>query len=773
MLLALLVFTSAVIWRVKVVESQLVRSNAVTAARKHVETLELFRDVYTSEVVDKVKGTEILVSHNYAELEGAIPLPATLSILLGERMAEMGDGGSSRLYSDYPFRGRVASGGAHDDFERKALDALKLDPEAEYYLFEEHDGRASIRFAAADLMRPACVECHNTHPDSPKRDWKVGDVRGALEVRVPLDQAIIRAHASLLPVWFLVWIGVALSLTLMTLLARSNSRRSQALLAWAENQERLAASERAKGIILNCVTDAIIAMDSDGFITEFNRAAEAVLGYKRKDVLGLLVQDVVVPHSMREAHTQGLRRYLKTGVSHVLGKDVELTALCADGRVIPVEISFGVLEESSGTTFTACLRNIADRVRARELLTSAMHDAVEASKAKSDFLAKMSHEIRTPMNGILGFAGELENADLPEDERRESIALIRSSGEHLLQIINDILDISKIEAGKLECEFLQVSPAKLISQVVSSYRALASDKGLELEIFWEGPIPALVRTDPTRLRQVLLNLLSNAIKFTSTGRVRMVSRLTRNPDSEPTLEIDVIDTGIGLSPEQSKNVFEPFVQADNSTTRRFGGTGLGLSLSLQLAEMLGGGIEILSELGVGSTFRTTIGVGDLEGVELLEGEALQAAMTESGPSTDVQLRLSQRLLVVEDNAVNQLLIRRILERAGAGVDLAENGREAIELIDAASNGQNPYDLILMDMQMPVLDGYEATEELRGAGYSGKIVALTANVMLEDRARCMAAGCNEVLSKPINRTELLQTILYLAKDEDSSAGGTAI
>ncbi len=772
MLLALLTFTVAVVWRVKIVESQLVQSNAITAARKHVEALELFRDVYTSEVIDKVRGHGIQVSHNYVELEGAIPLPSTLSILLGERLAETGDKGNSRLYSDYPFAGRAESGGVRDDFEREALKALRLDPKTEFYKFEEHNGQASIRYAAADIMFPACVKCHNTHPDSPKRDWMVGDVRGVLEVRVPLDHAVLRAQSSLSPVWWLIWIGAALSLALISLLARSNSRRLQTLSAWAENQERLASSERAKGVILNCVTDAIIAMDSEGFITEYNRAAEVMLGYKRENVLGLLVQDVLVPPAYREAHTQGLRRYNETGASNILGKDLELSALCADGSEIPVEISFGVLEESSGPTFTASLRNIADRVHARELLTNAMEDAVEASEAKSDFLAKMSHEIRTPMNGLLGFAEELENESLPEDARRESIALIRSSGEHLLQIINDILDISKIEAGKLDLEFLQISPAKLISEAVSTYRSLANDKDLVLDVQWEGPIPEHVRTDPTRLHQVLLNLLSNAIKFTEKGGVKVLSRMDMDAEDGPKLEIEVSDTGIGLSPEQSARVFDSFVQADNSTTRRFGGTGLGLPISQQLAEMLGGGIELTSELGSGSTFRVNIDTGPLEGVQLLEGEALRNTLSEPDSPRSEQLRLSQRLLVAEDNAVNQLLVRRILEGAGAKVDIVENGREAIEYIDAATKAQAPYGLILMDMQMPVLDGYAATRELRTTGYTGKIMALTANAMLEDRARCMAAGCDDVVSKPINRTELLQAILYLSDDSSPSPGDSA-
>ena len=392
-----------------------------------------------------------------------------------------------------------------------------------------------------------------------------------------------------------------------------------------------------------------------------------------------------------------------------------------------------------------------------------------ANRAKSEFLANMSHEIRTPMTAILGFSdvllGEdgLENAH-PEQVR--ALQTIKRNGEYLLQLINDILDLSKIEAGKLEVEHVQCSPCRILSEVVSLMGVRAKAKNLPLEIEYDGLIPRSIQSDPTRLRQILINLAGNSVKFTEVGKVRLVARLLDAESDDPKMQFDVVDSGIGMTEEQIASLFKPFQQADASTTRKFGGTGLGLTISKRLAEKLGGDIAVTSTLGEGSTFTVTVGTGPLDGVKLLDNP------TEAEVSTDfakkpvaARIKLDCRVLLAEDGPDNQRLIAFLLKKAGAEVAVAENGQIAHDLALAAREEGNPFDVILMDMQMPVMEGYDATARLREAGYTRPIIALTAHAMSTDRDRCLNAGCDDYLTKPVNRKKLISMITQYAPREE--------
>ncbi len=410
------------------------------------------------------------------------------------------------------------------------------------------------------------------------------------------------------------------------------------------------------------------------------------------------------------------------------------------------------------------LRQTVDALESANRALEEFNEATEAAtRAKSEFLANMSHEIRTPMTAILGFTEVLlgEAAlDRAPPERIEAIETIQRNGNYLLQLINDILDLSKIEAGKLDIERTTCSPTQVLADVISLMRVRAAAKGILLDLEYAGGIPEAIQCDPLRLRQILVNLVGNAIKFTETGSVRMVPRLMR-PAGEPALlQVEVIDTGIGLTAEQASRLFQPFSQADSSTTRRFGGTGLGLTISKRLAEMLGGNITFHSEPGKGSTFRVTVEAGDLAGVRLLDGPAEAVAPAAQAPAAGnaaAALRLDGRILLAEDGPDNQRLIGFVLKKAGAEVTVAENGQIAVAEALAARERNVPFDLILMDMQMPVLDGYEATRRLRAAGYTGPILALTAHAMAGDDAKCLDAGCDGYLSKPIDRAMFLPAI----------------
>ncbi|HEX3870339.1 MAG TPA: PAS domain S-box protein, partial [Pirellulales bacterium] len=376
-----------------------------------------------------------------------------------------------------------------------------------------------------------------------------------------------------------------------------------------------------------------------------------------------------------------------------------------------------------------------------------------ANRARAAFLANMSHEIRTPLNGIIGFADLLRRgAATDTTEQAEWLEVIHSGGKHLLALISDILDLSKVDAGKLSLEVVECSPVKIIEDVCSILRSKASEKGLTLSAAFDGPMPSTIRTDPTRLSQVLMNVAGNAVKFTYSGGVKMTARLDRPTGQPAKLVVQIVDTGIGISPDKLSSIFEAFTQADSSITRQFGGTGLGLTISRQLAEALGGGIRVESEVGHGTTFTCDFATGSLENVPLVKyvGDVGQQA-SHSKPVPTVQ-SLSCKVLVVDDGETNRKLIKLILGRAGARVEQAEDGLQAVERATTER-----FDVILIDMQMPIMDGYTATKELRARGVTVPIIALTANAMKGDDTRCREAGCTDYLPKPVDQDMLLRTV----------------
>jgi len=421
--------------------------------------------------------------------------------------------------------------------------------------------------------------------------------------------------------------------------------------------------------------------------------------------------------------------------------------------------------------------------RAARMAETARAQAEAANAAKSEFLANMSHEIRTPMTAILGYADLLaedgDRATAPK-ERLEYIDTIKRNGEHLLSIINDILDLSKIEAGRMTIESIDVDPRRILLEVESLMAVKAAARGLSLAIEQETALPKTIRTDPVRLRQILVNLVGNAIKFTESGSVRVRAGLDRNGHGVDVLRVSVIDTGIGMTAGQVRRLFTAFQQADASTTRRFGGTGLGLRISRSLAELLGGELDVESTPGAGSVFTTIVPVGPIEGVGMNPPASLREVTIEAKPTpgTDAtpirpcavespadptpELPLTGvRIVLAEDGIDNQRLIAFHLRKAGAEVSVHDNGRLALEAMtsDGTVGGalaEPPrFDLVVTDMQMPEIDGYTFARSLRAKGWTGSIIALTAHAMSGDAERCYESGCDAYTSKPIDRARLIE------------------
>jgi signal transduction histidine kinase/CheY-like chemotaxis protein len=402
-------------------------------------------------------------------------------------------------------------------------------------------------------------------------------------------------------------------------------------------------------------------------------------------------------------------------------------------------------------------------------LERARDDAIVASTVKSAFLANMSHEIRTPMTAILGFTdATLERFEVGSEEWTW-LDIVRRNGLHLLDLINDILDLSRIEADKLELARIRFSPFELVAEVASLMRVRTEASGVELHVRFATPLPEVIETDPRRTRQILINLLGNAIKFTEVGSVTLTVSLLHD-DAGVRIEFAVVDTGIGMSESQIRALFVPFSQGDGSTSRKYGGSGLGLAISQSLARKLGGAITAESTVGIGSIFRFSIPTG--VGPEVVSRTQLDEAILHAPPlqahAADTTGRCAGRnVLLVEDGRDNQILIAHLLRRAGATVTVVENGQVAVDRALASARDEQPFDIILMDVHMPVLDGLGATRALRARGYTHRIVALTAGAMAGDRERALAAGCDGFLAKPIDKDALISAVADSAAEKAAS------
>ena len=670
---------------------------------------------------------------------------------------------------------------------------------------------------------------------------------------------------------------------------RTENRRLEDMVH--DRTAHLELSEARTRAVIDSALDAVVAMDRHGRVTDWNPQAEAVFGWSRDEAVGAELAGLLIPEGDRGRQQDGLARYLETGESRLLGRRTELVALRRDGELLPVEVAISATGAGDGLVFNAFLRDISERIAQQEAIERARDEAQAASRAKSAFLATMSHEIRTPMNAVIGMTGLLLDTDL-EPEQEEYAETVRSSSEALLGIINDILDYSKIEAGKLDLEQIPFDLRDCLESALDIVTPQAAAREVELNYMLEPGSATAVEGDPTRLRQMLVNLLGNAVKFTHDGEVSLVADVRPAEEGRLRVVLEVRDTGVGIPEDRVRTLFEPFSQADTSTTRRFGGTGLGLTIVKRLAEAMGGEVSVTSTPGVGSVFRIELETAAAEGVdravhgapEVLQGKrllvvddnrtnlrivetqsaawgmeatvtargaeavawvaegrefdvalldmqmpgldgpavaralrehrtpeelplvlassvghvptggerglfaasltkplkpaALRMALADALGATDEAARRSPRarpergmsalrLLVAEDNVVNQRIVVLLLKRLGYRADVVADGREAVEAVL-----RRPYDLVLLDVEMPELDGIEATRRIRAelpAARQPRIVGVTAGAFVEDRERCLAAGMDDYLSKPIQADEFA---LMLERAEEAGPGAGA-
>ena len=552
----------------------------------------------------------------------------------------------------------------------------------------------------------------------------------------------------------------------LRLLTASGGWRSTRWTALADLQENLiyatardvSASVEARELsnrILATSPNAIMTIDAKGKITYANPEVTRLFGYSHDELVGNKIE-MLIPTEVRTKHPALRDRFVNAELGEiydVAGVSRDVIGQTASGQRIPVQITLTKITTEGKTQTLASVVDISGRKMLETELLAARDAAVTLARAKTDFIANTSHEIRTPLTAVIALT-ELLLATPLNDEQRDLVTTSQAASERLLSLINNVLTFSKSEAGKMEDEVVVFRPAELAADCVQIITPAATAIGLEVNLTTAPDLPEMVEGDREKLRSILLNITGNAVKFTERGSVNVT--VTAGPNTD--IVFQIADTGVGFDPSTTRDLFQPFVQADASTTRRFGGSGLGLAICKQLADEIGGRIEVTSELGVGSVFTVTVPLTPFTG-------AVKAEPTAPAQTDDAALE-SLRVLLVEDDAVNSLVIARMLTKLGAVVARAANGSEALKWLESHSP-----DVVLMDCYMPVMDGFRATEALRereGDGDHVPVIALTASALQEDADRCVQAGMDAIMSKPVRLANLATGLARFVQRTEESA-----
>ncbi len=530
-------------------------------------------------------------------------------------------------------------------------------------------------------------------------------------------------------------------------------------------QSELARKNRELELIYKAAPVGMSVIDRELRFLRVNETLAKINGRSRDEHIGRRSDEIL--QSLNDQIEPIYRRVFETGQPvldvEIVGKtpalEKERTWLAS---YYPLELPSeeGESDDHRVTAVSAIVQDITERKEQEQRLRESEQIALAASQAKSEFLANMSHEIRTPMAAILGYADVLLG-HLKDPDNRNCVLIMKKNGQFLLELINDILDLSRIEAGKLKMELDECPLPQMVADIQSLMLVRAEEKQVKFEVEFQGKVPRTIKTDPIRLRQVLINLIGNAIKFTDEGEVRLSVRFIEGADP-PVVEFAVVDTGIGMSEEQIERLFRPFSQGDSSVTRRYGGSGLGLAISQRLVQMMHGEMDLSSTVGQGSTFFVRLPIASFSEIDLIKPD-LVTRNTEPEAQLAAPEKLACRVLVVDDRRDVRHISQHFLEKAGATVATAEDGKQGIDAAIAARDSGQPFDVIVMDMQMPNIDGLQATAMLRSVGIDWPVIALTADAMKGDRDRCLNGGCDDYLAKPIDQAKLVAMVARYTRD----------
>ncbi|HEY0826748.1 MAG TPA: ATP-binding protein [Bacilli bacterium] len=492
--------------------------------------------------------------------------------------------------------------------------------------------------------------------------------------------------------------------------------------------------------------DAVIVMNSKGVIVEWNGRAEDHFGWREEEAIGRDLSELIIPQSFREKHKEGFRRFLETGESRILNKRIELNAIHREGNEFPVELTVSAIKLADTYLFSAFVRDITQRKYTEWELIQAKELAEAAAKAKSRFLATMSHEIRTPLNGIIGMTHLLADTPL-NPEQKEYVDFLLKSENTLLSLISDILDFSKIESEEIDLMEKKFILQSCIAEMIDMLSIFAREKKLKLVYSIRPDVPSILVGDAPRLKQILTNLVGNAIKFTQTGGVSITVEQIHQQFDEVKLKFIIKDTGIGIPQEKIHQLFQPFSQLDSSLTGKNSGTGLGLAISKNLVQLMGGEIWIEPTESTGATFMFTI-------VFKLPQAVISQSNHDEEPAAEVSTK-PVHILIAEDNRINQTVLLKMLQKKGIEADVVETGTAVLEAVK-----RTRYQLILMDIHMPEMDGIEAARQVRewcSTEECPAIIAVTANAFKTDKERYLSSGMDDYISKPIRWDHLFQVI----------------
>ncbi len=599
-LLLICMTISAILFILFHLRQDIIEESGATFSASHTSLINTFRSIYTKEVVQKVKKYGMQITLHPKEHHNEIPLPVSIILLIAEQLKQDKSELSFKLYSAYPFNPNNKGGGLSNQFAKQAWKALNKNPDKPFIRIENIDGRSSYRYAVADVMNQTCVNCHNNHPKTPKSNWKVGDVRGIIEVSSPLNKIIRKSQLSFYFIYFLFLLLIILFIVLFIKLRQIDQFKDIELKQYS--QELLELNEKLN-IIIDYATDGILSINAQQDIICFNKEAEDIFGYTEKEVMGKKMT-MLIPHYARSGHQDNVNNFRDSSADMEikgLNRGLILKGLHKDGHIFSASVGISRKQLANGEwQFTAFIQDITEQLEWEKSLYDAKEKAEAANTAKSQFLSSISHEIRTPMNAVLGFSQllALDTQSPLNKNQKEAVEQIMKGGNHLLNLINEVLDLSKIEAGHVDIVLDSVNVVDLISHIYSLIKTQADQYSIQLESQVDNVHSVNIKADKNKLQQVLLNFSSNALKYNSDhGKIIFSCHKTEANK----IRICVSDTGEGASEELLPVMFEPFNRL-NKVNSNIQGTGIGLTICKKLVHLMQGKIGVSQNSDIGLTF---------------------------------------------------------------------------------------------------------------------------------------------------------------------------